>query len=261
MSGLVIAGDTSGSITLNAPAVAGNTVINLPAASGGSFVVSDSAGNVGIGTSSPQSNQKLSVVGSNTNALVTAGNTLEYLAPGNTNGGGIYFGVNTATASEPTAAIETSWGSADNNPQIHLGLTRDGNKTRYSAFWADSSLRLYTADNERMRIDSSGNILVSKASRGSIATDNDLSFDLNASSNFTCTPSGAGALTFTNIASAAGQSGYILLVNSGGHAITAAANTRENATFLGIVSNAGTYLISYFCDGTNVYCTTAGAMT
>jgi hypothetical protein len=34
MSSIVIAGDTSGSVTLQAPAVAGSTVLNLPATSG-----------------------------------------------------------------------------------------------------------------------------------------------------------------------------------------------------------------------------------
>jgi len=53
MSSVIIAGDTSGTVTLQAPSAAGSTVINLPTVSGGSFVVSDSSGNVGIGTSSP----------------------------------------------------------------------------------------------------------------------------------------------------------------------------------------------------------------
>lgn len=38
MSSVVISGDTSGSITLNAPAVAGSTTINLPATSGTAVV-------------------------------------------------------------------------------------------------------------------------------------------------------------------------------------------------------------------------------
>lgn len=53
MSSVIIAGDTSGTVTLQAPSAAGSTVINLPTVSGGSFVVSDASGNVGIGTSSP----------------------------------------------------------------------------------------------------------------------------------------------------------------------------------------------------------------
>ena len=61
MSAVVIAGDTSGSVTLNAPAVAGSTTLNLPTLSGGTLVTSDSSGNVGIGTTSPTN--KLSVIG------------------------------------------------------------------------------------------------------------------------------------------------------------------------------------------------------
>jgi len=95
--------------------------------------------------------------------------------------------------------------------------------------------------------------------RGTVTTDNDLSFNMATTNNFKCTPTGTGALTFTNIT--AGQSGYVLLVNSGGYAITAAATTKVGATFLSTVSAAGTYLISYMTDGTNVYCTASGALS
>lgn len=94
--------------------------------------------------------------------------------------------------------------------------------------------------------------------RGTVTTDNDLSFNMNTTNNFKCTPTGTGALTFTNIT--AGQSGYILLDNSGGYAITAAATTKVNSSFLTTISAAGVYLLSYFSDGTNVYVTTGGAM-
>ena len=87
--------------------------------------------------------------------------------------------------------------------------------------------------------------------RGTITTDNDLSFDLNVTNNFQCTPSGAGALTFTN--HTAGQSGFILLDNSGGHAISAAATTKINAADLTTISTAGVYTLSYFDNGTNAY--------
>jgi hypothetical protein len=94
--------------------------------------------------------------------------------------------------------------------------------------------------------------------RGTVTTDNDGSFDMNVTNNFSCTPSGTFALTFTNIT--AGQSGYVLLINTGGHAVTAAATTKVNTSFLTTVSAAGTYLLSYFSNGTNVYVTTGGAM-
>ena len=109
-----------------------------------------------------------------------------------------------------------------------------------------------------MRIDATGNILVAKAARGTVLTDNDLSFDMNASSNFKCTPTALGTLTFTNITS--GQSGFILLVNTGGYAISAAATTEVSSTTLTTISTAGTYLLSYFSDGTNVFVTNSGAL-
>jgi len=91
--------------------------------------------------------------------------------------------------------------------------------------------------------------------RGTQTTDNDLSFDLDATNNFKCTPSGAGALTFTN--HTAGQSGNILLVNSGGHAISLAATTKGDANLATTISVAGTYWLSYYDDGTNAYVVTS----
>jgi hypothetical protein len=108
------------------------------------------------------------------------------------------------------------------------------------------------------------NIAVTNASstftasqRGTITTDNDLSFDQNATNNFSCTPSSGGTLTFTN--HTAGQSGYVLLDNSAGVAITAAATTKITADDLTTISTAGTYLISYFDNGTNAYCTVSAS--
>ena len=97
------------------------------------------------------------------------------------------------------------------------------------------------------------------AQRGTVTTDNDGSFNMNVTNNFKCTPTGTFALTFTNIT--AGQSGFVLLVNTGGHAVTAAATTKVGASFLATVSTAGTYLLSYFTDGTNVYVTASGALS
>jgi len=93
--------------------------------------------------------------------------------------------------------------------------------------------------------------------RGTITTDNDLSFNQNATNNFKCTPTGSGTLTFTN--HTAGQSGNILLINSGGHAISLAATTKGDANLATTISTAGTYWLSYYDDGTNAYVTTSAA--
>ena len=89
--------------------------------------------------------------------------------------------------------------------------------------------------------------------RNALTVDNDGSFDINANNNFKCTPSGNFALTFTNFAD--GQSGYILLINSGGHTVSLHANSKADANLATTVTSAGTYLISYVSDGTNAYLT------
>ena len=53
--------------------------------------------------------------------------------------------------------------------------------------------------------------------RATAVTDNDMSYDMNGGQNFISTPSGDATLTFTNIAN--GQSGFLKLINSGGHTI------------------------------------------
>jgi len=95
--------------------------------------------------------------------------------------------------------------------------------------------------------------------RGTTVVDNDGSFDMNGGNNFSMTPTGNITLTFTNQAS--GQSGYILLDNSGGHTVSAASSTKVDANFLATISTAGVYLCGYFSNGTNTYVTNSGAMS
>lgn len=116
-----------------------------------------------------------------------------------------------------------------------------------------SDVQAYDADNAVT--DAAQTFTVSQ--RGTITTDNDLSFDQNATNNFKCTPSGSGTLTFTNHTS--GQSGNILLINTGGHAISLAATTKGDANLATTISTAGTYWLSYYDDGTNAYVTTSAA--
>ena len=114
-----------------------------------------------------------------------------------------------------------------------------------------TDVQAYDADNAVT--DAAQTFTVSQ--RGTITTDNDLSFDQNATNNFKCTPTGAGTLTFTN--HTAGQSGNILLDNSGGHAISLAATTKGDANLATTISTAGTYWLSYYDDGTNAYVVTS----
>jgi hypothetical protein len=96
--------------------------------------------------------------------------------------------------------------------------------------------------------------------RGSVTAENDGSFDLNAGNNFTCIPTSAIDLTFTN--ETAGQSGMILLTNTTPQTITVDADVHLSASDLTAINVAGTYLMSYYCpDGTNVYLSTTPALT
>ncbi len=89
--------------------------------------------------------------------------------------------------------------------------------------------------------------------RATAVTDNDMSYDMNAGQNFISTPSGNATLTFTNIAN--GQSGFLKLINSGGHTISLHSNSKADANLATTVTAAGTYLLSYFSDGTDVWLT------
>lgn len=94
--------------------------------------------------------------------------------------------------------------------------------------------------------------------RGAITTDNDGSFDESVGNNFKCTPTATFALTFTNHTS--GHVGNVILVNTGGYAVTAAATTKIATATLTAISTAGTYLLGYVDDGTNAYVTASGAL-
>jgi hypothetical protein len=223
----------------------------------------DSSGNVGIGTSSPSGSLDIqstsgdlylrrfaastsgptyyfdksrnATVGSNT--IVQSGDTLGRLLWRGANGTGY------TTAAEITAEVDGTPGASNDMPGRILFLTTpDGSGTL----------------TERMRIDSSGNIRAEKAVRATITADNDGSFDMNAASNFTCTPTGSITLTFTNITS--GQTGNILLVNNSNYAVTAAATTKVASGVLSTLSATGTYWLSYYSNGTNVYIAATGAL-
>ena len=94
--------------------------------------------------------------------------------------------------------------------------------------------------------------------RATLVVDNDGSFDMNLGQNFKCTPSGNFALTFTNHAD--GQSGFIILINSGGHTVSLHANSKADANLATTVTAAGTYILSYIGDGTNAYLTNSAIM-
>jgi hypothetical protein len=155
----------------------------------------------------------------------------------------------TVGATTPTTAEFTT---ATVNTSIELGHASDTTLTRVSAgLMAVEGATVATLSTDQTW---------TGAQRGTVTADNDLSFDLSVTNNFSCTPSAGGTLTFTNIASSAGQSGLIKLVNGSNYAIAAHANTKVGTSTLSTISASGTYLLTYLCDGTNVYVVSSGAL-
>ena len=161
------------------------------------------------------------------------------------------------TGTAPNQAVGSIEFNSSDTGNTGVGAKIDAIAEDYDS---NMAVRIFTGDpssaTEKMRITSAGQITVVKNAVGTMTTDNDGSFAMSASNNFKCTPSGNFTLTFTAIVA---QSGNILLINSGGHTVAAHSNTKVDATLLATVSTAGTYLLAYFSDGTNVYMTNSAA--
>jgi hypothetical protein len=113
-------------------------------------------------------------------------------------------------------------------------------------------------DTTELTIDFTSDNSWTGSQRATLLTDNDGSFDMNGAQNFKCTPTGDVELTFTNFAN--GQSGFVILDNSGGHAISRHGDTIADANFVSTVSAAGTYIISYISDGADAFLTNSAIM-
>ena len=112
-----------------------------------------------------------------------------------------------------------------------------------------SDVQAYDADTAKLDTDQAW----TGSQRATAVTDNDGSYDMDLGQNFITTPAGSVTVTFTNITN--GQSGFIKLINSGGETMSLHANTKGDANLATTVSTAGTYLLSYFSDGTDVWLT------
>jgi hypothetical protein len=159
MSSIVIAGNTSGSVTLDAPAVSGATTLTLPTTSatlltdssgvlniGSGQVYKDASGNVGIGTAVPLA--KLTVNGASSITSFTGTTRLAITTAGSTSTND-YSGIDFigASATTPTARIAVL--SSGSGSLLQFGT---------------SNLYASGITNTAMTIDSVGNVLVGTTS-------------------------------------------------------------------------------------------------
>ena len=130
MSSIVVAGDTSGSVTLQAPAVAGSTVLTLPSVSGTVTTNTTLAGadanihglTVGLGAGSVTSNTAFGVgaLSSNTsgvNNTAVGSASLQYNTTGGYNValGGSTLGQGVGSATTFSSCVAVGYGSLANN--------------------------------------------------------------------------------------------------------------------------------------------------
>lgn len=113
---------------------------------------------------------------------------------------------------------------------------------------------------DSLTIGTTGNVQVNVTSRNPGLVNNDsFTFDLTTRNNFKATISEPKTLDFTNLRD--GQSGSILLINTANCAVSKTTLVKSDATFTSVLSSSGTYRISYYCDGVNVYCSTTGGLS
>ena len=154
-----------------------------------------------------------------------------------------------AAIAELDSETQTALGGKSPTSHNHTGVYEPADATILKSAAIGTTVQGYDVDTAKTDVAQN----FTAPQRSAPLTDNDLSFDLSAKQNFNCTWTGAGTLTFTNIASAAGQSGWIKFVQSGTGTVAAAAHSLITAANLTKLGAAGTYIASYYCDGTDVY--------
>jgi hypothetical protein len=282
MSSVVVSGDTSGAITLAAPAVSGSTTLTLPATTG-TVLASNSAStinsgtsssmtlqtngttaltidtsqNVGIGTTSPSSklnvNGKVTLTGGEDQQIEWSNNSQVWRVNNSTTGRFYLYDVTGAKF-----PIGISAGSGN----ICIDIT-----STYTA--------LGVGGTERMRIDSSGNVLIGTTTSpagtkelvlggdyiegvvaiGTVTTTNTISLANGTVQTATLTAS--TACTFTMPTAIAGKSFMLLLKQAAATGNGTATFTSVKWNSLGaptITATAGKMdILSFVSDGTNWY--------
>ncbi len=116
-----------------------------------------------------------------------------------------------------------------------------------------SDVQAYDADTAKTDVDQSW----AGTQRGTPSVVTDGTLDLDTANNFKYTPGAADTLEFSN--ETAGQAGFITLINPSAYTISLGSEVKKGASW--DVSTAGTYLVSYYSDGTSVYVSASEALS
>jgi hypothetical protein len=175
MSSVVISGNTSGTITLDAPAVAGTTTLTLPATSG-TVIVNSGAQTIEFADGSAGAPSITNSGDTNTGMFFPDADTIAFTEGGAESmridsSGNVTVGTTATTYNYQTKNIVLYDGSSSgisvaSGTKI-LTLTSQASAGCFVGTRSNDELKFVTNDTERMRIDSSGNLLLGTTSTAS----------------------------------------------------------------------------------------------
>lgn len=175
---------------------------------------------------------------------------------------GVPVGTTGATgATGPSGTIESSSASAS-------GVAVGGSPTATITLGGTASARTMAfafgipvgATGATGTVDTTTDYTWTGTQRGTVLAANSGAMDMDLSNNFSITPTGSVQLTFSH--ETAGQSGYIVLSNTNGYAVTKESTIKGGSAFLTDISAAGTYVIAYHTlNASNVYVSNSVALS
>ena len=152
--------------------------------------------------------------------------------------------------------VNVPWTDTDTNTTYTAGDGLDLSTAEFSVDLKSSGG--LAIDSTELKLDLSQDQSWSGSQRGTPSTVTDGTLDLDTANNFEYTPAtNPDALEFSN--ETAGQSGFIKVINASGKSITTGSEVKKGSSW--DVSTAGTYLVSYYCDGTSVYVSASEALS